>query len=101
MKTCIIFIIGFSFLFQSCATQPVYVWTKPGGDYEQFKRDQFDCVERSRVHWAGGGTGVPGIAIMLSAKHRASEQSKELFKMCMEAHGYIGREKRKGDQTKP
>ncbi len=69
-----------------CAQQLVF--DKLGVTNEEFSRDRYDCVQQSRTSWSGGGTGGVGIAMIISAQMHADDQSKDLFRMCMEARGY-------------
>jgi hypothetical protein len=81
-----------------CATQnssqyknTVWVPLNPVGT--DFKKDNYDCVQQSRTSWSGGGTGGLGLFMMLQARRSAEGQAEDLFNMCMEAKGYILRNK--------
>ena len=70
-----------------CASQ--IIWTKDSGySEEEFKRDNYQCVQESKTYWSGGGTGLIGVAAMVSAATSAQQQAKQLYKMCMDAKGY-------------
>lgn len=87
-------LIILSSLFSSllgCSSTKI-IWDKPEGSLGEFNRDRYECVQQSRVSWGGGGTGDIGLIMILSSKSNAERQSLELFKMCMEALGYTGRE---------
>src|SRR5262245_3580738 len=72
-------------LLMGCAAKPI-VWRST--DEQQFKRDNYQCVQESRTSWGAGGSGAMGPALMLAAKHEAEANSRRLYIMCMEARGY-------------
>lgn len=67
------------------------MWSKDGGSEQEFNRDKYECVQQARTSWAAGGGEWAGLYIAI-AKNNAEKQSAELFKMCMEARGYTGKE---------
>ena len=80
--------------FTGCAHNPM-VWNKPALSQAEFNRDNYDCIQQSQTQWQGGGFGLIGLAIMISAKASAEEQAHQLYCRCMEARGYYGHEKEK------
>jgi C-terminal processing protease CtpA/Prc len=65
-----------------CTQAPV-VW-KADGDPQQFKRDNYQCVQESRTQWSA--TGLP---MIIAAEQNAKAESRRLYVMCMEARGYV------------
>jgi hypothetical protein len=41
------------------------MWTKDGGTEQEFKRDNYACVQESRTTWGGGGTDGLGVAMVI------------------------------------
>jgi membrane-associated protease RseP (regulator of RpoE activity) len=76
---------GITLALAGCAEQPI-VWRADGG--QQFKQDNYQCVQESRTSWSGGGSGVVGPLMILGAKRDAETESRRLYIMCMEARGY-------------
>ena len=81
-------------LLSGCATSSPQkaLWVPGGGQIlsqEDFARDKYQCVQESRTSWSGGGTGLVGLAVMAGAKSNADKTANGLFKMCMEAHGWV------------
>jgi hypothetical protein len=74
-----------------CAAQRL-LFDKSGITSEQFKRDNYECVQQSRTQWSGGGGGLLGLVMILGSKSSADNQARELHKMCMDARGYTSRE---------
>ena len=88
-KILLVLLIGA--LLTGCAHNPM-VWNKPALSQAEFNRDNYDCIQQSRTQWVGGGFGLIGLAIMISAKANAEEQSHQLYCRCMESRGYSGYE---------
>src|SRR5713101_4808471 len=44
---------GIALALAGCAEQPI-VWRADGG--QQFKQDNYQCVQESRTSWSGGGS---------------------------------------------
>jgi C-terminal processing protease CtpA/Prc len=65
-----------------CNQAPV-VW-KADSDSQQFKRDNYQCVQESRTQWSA--TGLP---MIIAAEQNATAESQRLYIMCMEARGYV------------
>jgi hypothetical protein len=77
----------------ACAPAPPRLtWTKGGSTAQDFKRDNYACVQESRTSWSGGGTGLVGALAMESAKRRAQEEANRLYRMCMEARDWTATE---------
>jgi hypothetical protein len=87
-------------LFTGCASRQI-VWNKDGATVNDFRRDNYDCVQQSRTSWAGGGSGALGLGLMLHAQREATLEATRLYKMCMEARGYTGHEKQEGETVLP
>jgi hypothetical protein len=83
-------------LLTGCAAQQV-VFTKPGFNVSDFRRDKYECVQQSTVSWSGGGYGAIGLGLMIAAKNEAQDRANKLFKMCMEARGYDSHVKREDE----
>jgi uncharacterized protein YceK len=82
-------------VLSGCAAPLVY--TKPGTGIDEFRRDNYACVQESRTNWAGGGRGVAGAALLIVAKVDAQQQANRLYKMCMTARGYDSHEQQEGE----
>lgn len=78
-------------LIAGCAHNPM-IWEKPDLSQDQFKRDDYECIQESRTSWSGGGGGIIGIAVMLGSRAQAQEMAHKLYCACMEAKGYSGHE---------
>jgi hypothetical protein len=87
-------------LFAGCAS-PQLVWNKEGANFDDFRRDKYDCVQQSRTSWSGGGSGLIGLTLMASAQSQAQGQANALFRMCMEARGYTAHAKQEGETVHP
>lgn len=89
---CLIIVTG-------CATSQTKVWyaNRAGQD---FKTDNYECVQQSRTSWSGGGTGLIGVTTMVSAQSSAKAQADRLYKMCMESKGYVLKEKEIAEERK-
>jgi hypothetical protein len=71
-------------------TNQLWYPTKEGLD---FKKDKYECVQESKTPWSGGGTGLLGVAVMAGTSSSAQSEADKLFNMCMEARGYILKDK--------
>jgi uncharacterized protein YceK len=58
-------------------------------DMAQFQRDNYECMQQSRTSAGGGGSGLIGLAMIAAAQAHAQSQANIMFKMCMEARGYV------------
>jgi len=97
MKLWVVSLIS-AILVTGCATPQKVIWDKPGGTLEDFRRDNYECVQQSRVSWSGGGTGSVGLVIMAGAQAQAQKQANDLYRMCMEAGGWTGHVQQEGEE---
>ena len=86
MKKLLWLAMALGLLVSGCATK--MIWTKDNYSEEEFKRDNYQCVQESRTQWSGGGSGLIGLSIMATAQASAQTQAKNLYKMCMESKGW-------------
>lgn len=90
MKTLVVLTM-FMVLLVGCSSTKT-VWSQPGADERQFKRDNYECVRDSTTY--GGGSGIDGII----AQNRAQDQANRLYRMCMESKGWMREEEASSDR---
>ena len=89
-KHLILAIIVCIILFAGCATtSPQWACYKIGMTTDQFNRDNYECMQQSRTSYTGGGSGLIGLAMIAAAQANAQSQAENMYKMCMEARGYL------------
>ena len=86
-------------LLTGCASNSKMVYSKLGNNAQDFKRDQYDCMQQSRTPWSGGGSGLLGLAMIAGSSQSAQDSANKTFQMCMEARGYTGRVAQPGEQA--
>jgi hypothetical protein len=64
-------------------TGPTYSYSKAGSDVADFRRDSNACVQEPRMSW-----GASENPMIVGASIDATQDSKRLYKMCMEARGW-------------
>jgi len=85
MKKLLLLAMALGLLMSGCATM---IWTKDNFSEEEFKRDNYLCVQESRTQWSGGGSGLIGLAMIAGSAASAQAQTTKLYKMCMESKGW-------------
>ena len=78
--------VGTLLVLLAACSSPRLVSYKP--DMSDFRRDSYQCKQESRVSWGGGGSGAMGGLMILAAKHDAEQQSRAIYRECMEVRGY-------------
>lgn len=86
-------------LLSGCRT-PALTWSKAGSTQDEFNRDKYQCVQEARVSWGAGASGDFAALWIMGAKNQAEKESYNLFKMCMEARGWSGKEINEDDAKK-
>jgi len=76
------------FMLVGCSG-PRINYNKPGGTIAEFNRDKYACVQQSQQSWSAGGSGAAGGLMIIGAQADANNRAQQLFRMCMEARGYI------------
>lgn len=84
-------------LLSGCVTNPPMTYQKTGGNQQDFKRDNFDCMQASKTSWSGGGTGLVGIAMIAGSSASAQDSANKTYRMCMDARGYTALAVREGE----
>jgi hypothetical protein len=69
-------------LLSGCA-DPIYSYSKPGGNLADFKQDSYACVQDSRL-----SSGVAS-ELMSTAAQVDTKRDANLYRMCMEARGWM------------
>ena len=82
-----------------CAAKSAVMYTKAGLNESDYKRDSYECMQQSKTSWAGGGSGLIGLAMVAGSSQSAQDTANKTFNMCMEARGYSGHVLREGEQA--
>jgi hypothetical protein len=91
MKTRIAVVIMAAMLLVGCAGTKLVCNPRPDKNltYDDFTADNYACAQQSQTGWSGGGTGWMGIGAMHAARRNAHGQAKDMYRMCMEARGWV------------
>ena len=74
--------VGVVVLLAGC-TGPTHSYSKAGSDVADFRRDSYACVHEPRMSW-----GASEHPMIVGASIGSQRQVSELYRMCMEAHGW-------------
>lgn len=69
-----------SFLLSACTPM---VWNKPGASQDDFSKDRYECLQQSQQRSAGASINRAGLVASDNVITNA-----ELFRACMNAHGW-------------
>ena len=86
-------------LLAGCAAKSAVMYSKTGLNEADYKRDSYECMQQSKTSWAGGGSGLLGLAMVAGSSQSAQDTANKTFNMCMEARGYSGHVLREGEQA--
>ena len=97
MKFAILVIVAIS--LSGCVTTPQITYSKPGASEQDFKRDNYECMQSSKTSWSGGGSGLIGLAMIVGSSSAAQSSANKTHLMCMEARGYTPRAIQEGEKA--
>ena len=88
MKSAVLVLAIAATQLAGCAATSPMIYSKPGGNEQDYKRDFFECRQASKTSWSGGGSGLLGIAMIAGSSAAAQDAANKTGRMCMEARGY-------------